>query len=643
MKRLLLLLNVCLLVSISNQLNAQKLKGQALTDSLIKELPTLKDDTTKAKILNAIAWSSIDIASDKARIYAERALALSERLGWKYGICVANNTIGVIYKNEADYDQALTYLKKSFNVGQEIGNKSRMAMALNNIANVLDIRGEFPKALDASLEALKLASQVADSGLMGNVANTIGAIYYDAEIDLDKAVEYWQMALDIYERLEIEYGQIDALINIGLVYTEKEDAPHSLEYYRRGLRLANQYQNKRAEIIALTNIGGVYIRSKEYTKALDTLQLAVQLSTKSGDSTSLGYTLVKTGYLYSEMGDYSKAITYYSRGIKIFENINQLDDLVTAYHALFFANRQAGNDKAAIKALEQYIVYKDSVFNRENTAELARLEVKGEYEKKQIADSIHNAEAQKLTAVKLQRQRTMAFSGIGMAVLLLAFSIFVFRNNKKLAIEKNKSETLLYNILPEEIASELKDRGATTAQQFDNVTVLFTDFVNFTTAGERMGSQALVEELHSCFKVFDDIMERHGIEKIKTIGDAYLAVCGLPTANERHAEKTVQAAQEIKTFMLQRREQLGDKTFEIRIGVHSGEVVAGIVGVKKFAYDIWGDTVNTAARMEQNSEAGKINISQTTYKLVQDKFTCIYRGELEAKNKGMLKMYFVEG
>lgn len=218
----------------------------------------------------------------------------------------------------------------------------------------------------------------------------------------------------------------------------------------------------------------------------------------------------------------------------------------------------------------------------------------------------------------------------------------VAERTSEIVEEKKKSDDLLYNILPQEVASELRERGATTAHQFDKVTVLFTDFVDFTIAGERMGSQALVEELHNCFKVFDDIMTKYGIEKIKTIGDAYMAVCGLPRADDRHAEKVVAAALEIRSFTQQRRQQLGDRTFDIRIGIHSGEVVAGIVGVKKFAYDIWGDTVNTAARMEQNSEPGKINISQTTYDLVNNSFTCTYRGEFDAKNKGKLKMYFVE-
>ena len=216
------------------------------------------------------------------------------------------------------------------------------------------------------------------------------------------------------------------------------------------------------------------------------------------------------------------------------------------------------------------------------------------------------------------------------------------KQHGELKLEKKKSDDLLRNILPEEIAEELKEKGTSAAKYFDHVSVLFTDFVAFTKAGERMTPQELVNELHACFKAFDGIMSKYNIEKIKTIGDAYLAVCGLPVADERHAEHMVKAAQEIVQFMKARKLELGDKTFEIRIGIHSGAVVAGIVGVKKFAYDIWGDTVNTAARMEQNGEAGKINISETTFEIVKDKFDCTYRGQITAKNKGELKMYFVE-
>lgn len=219
----------------------------------------------------------------------------------------------------------------------------------------------------------------------------------------------------------------------------------------------------------------------------------------------------------------------------------------------------------------------------------------------------------------------------------------VAERTSEIVAEKHKSDELLRNILPEEIAEELKQKGSSEARYFDHVTVIFTDFVDFTKAGERLSPQELVDELDTCFKEFDRIISKYDIEKIKTIGDAYLAVSGLPAPDNQHAVHTVQAALEIMEFMQQRRKDYPNKSFDIRIGIHSGAVVAGIVGVKKFAYDIWGDTVNTAARMESSSEANKINISNDTYELVKEHFACTYRGEVAAKNKGDMDMYFVDG
>ncbi len=215
-----------------------------------------------------------------------------------------------------------------------------------------------------------------------------------------------------------------------------------------------------------------------------------------------------------------------------------------------------------------------------------------------------------------------------------------FRSYRQLSKEKKRSDELLLNILPSEVADELKEKGGAQARQYDEVSVLFTDFVQFTTVAEQLTPQELVKELHECFTAFDSIIVRLGLEKIKTIGDAYLAVCGLPSSDPRHAQNTVQAGIEIRDFIEERREK--GRVFDIRVGINSGPVVAGIVGVKKFAYDIWGDTVNTAARMEQHGEAGKINISQATYELVKDEFACVQRGRIAAKNKGEMDMYFVE-
>jgi class 3 adenylate cyclase len=191
--------------------------------------------------------------------------------------------------------------------------------------------------------------------------------------------------------------------------------------------------------------------------------------------------------------------------------------------------------------------------------------------------------------------------------------------------EKQKADTLLHNILPKEVAEELKAKGKTEARLFEHVTVLFTDFVNFTGTSERMSPHELVEELDACFKAFDLIMEKHGLEKIKTIGDAYMAVSGLPVERPDHARAAVEAAREILAYVNWRRNE-GTLIFDIRIGLHTGPVVAGIVGHTKFAYDIWGDAVNVASRMENTGEVGRIHISEAVYNLVKDHILCEYRG-----------------
>ena len=302
--------------------------------------------------------------------------------------------------------------------------------------------------------------------------------------------------------------------------------------------------------------------------------------------------------------------------------------------------KEEGNMDSAFLYLQKYVAINDSLYGQSARARFEKMAIS---QRDEIA-----ASEIRIKDVELQKQKAVIYSSIALTILFSLSSLIIFRNFRKqkstnnlLSAEKQKSEMLLLNILPTEVAEELKEKGVADAKHFENVTVLFTDFVNFTEAGERMSPQALIDELHTCFKSFDDITTKYNVEKIKTIGDAYLAVAGLPTADPLHAEHIVRAAIDINAFMQDRLAKIGNSTFEIRIGIHSGSVVAGIVGVKKFAYDIWGDTVNTAARMEQNSEAGKINISATTYELVKDKFACEYRGEIDAKGKGMLKMYYV--
>ena len=273
---------------------------------------------------------------------------------------------------------------------------------------------------------------------------------------------------------------------------------------------------------------------------------------------------------------------------------------------------------------------------------------------------VRNLELYKERAtIKLEREnnkRNQLLFILGIGVLVLIFVLIEYLRkrksttvlrvkNEEIKTEKDKSDGLLLNILPKSIATELKESGKTSSYHYQGVTVMFTDFKGFTTYAGLNNPEDVVAMLDFYFRGFDEIISKYPIEKIKTIGDAYLCVSGAPEENDDHAINIVQAALDFQEFVkanAHRKFGVGSELLEMRIGIHTGPLVAGVVGSKKFAYDVWGDTVNEAGRMEQAGEEGQINVSETVVEACGNAFQFIYRGELEAKNKGKLKMYFVK-
>ncbi len=363
------------------------------------------------------------------------------------------------------------------------------------------------------------------------------------------------------------------------------------------------------------------------------LKLAVEIGDKTMQATALG----NIGFDYMRLGKFKEAEEYLKQAIAKADSTGIKDKNFDfeIYISQFYDT--TGRPELALEHYKRAMVLKDTLFNVQKGKQMTRNEMNYEFDKK---EAIAKAEQEK----KDVRQRTIRNSIIGILAGVLVFLIVVYRQRNKIKTGKKRSDELLLNILPEEVAEELKEKGSAEAKAFDEVTVMFTDFKGFTTIAENLTAKELVAEIDYCFKGFDDIIHKYGIEKIKTIGDSYMAAGGLPIPNKTHAKDVVSAALEIVQFMeahKQQRLKEGKPIFEIRIGINTGHVVAGIVGVKKFAYDIWGDTVNLASRMESSGEPGKINISGTTYELVKNDFTCTYRGKIQAKNKGEVDMYFV--
>lgn len=289
--------------------------------------------------------------------------------------------------------------------------------------------------------------------------------------------------------------------------------------------------------------------------------------------------------------------------------------------------------------------------------------------KDQMADSIVRAQQERdiqtqqrmLAEAETQKTRSDALRnllGVVAAFVLVLAGLFYFRyrakrrtvdelaqKNARIEEEQKRSDSLLLNILPSAIAQELKANNKVAARKYDQATVMFLDFKGFTNIAEQLSPELLVEELDYCFSNFDRIIGQYRIEKIKTIGDAYLCASGLSDKNSSPSD-TVKAALEIQDFlqhMKAERLNRGMPFFEARVGIHTGAVVAGVVGSKKFAYDIWGDTVNIAARMQEACEPGQVNVSESAYSLTKYEFEWQSRGRIAAKNKGDLEMYYVKG
>ncbi|WP_299124538.1 adenylate/guanylate cyclase domain-containing protein [uncultured Winogradskyella sp.] len=234
----------------------------------------------------------------------------------------------------------------------------------------------------------------------------------------------------------------------------------------------------------------------------------------------------------------------------------------------------------------------------------------------------------------------ISITGFICLILISSLSVLIDKSEESLMAEQKKSDDLLHNILPANIIRDLKESGKTIPKRHKNITVLFTDFENFTKLVASISAITLVNELNDIFGRFDEIMEETEVEKIETIGDSYMAACGLEKEMTNHATNCIRAAQMMLSY-LEERNKSHEIKWKMRVGIHSGTVVAGVVGKKKFAYDLFGDTINTASRIESAGEAGKINISSSTYEQIKNDFTCLSRGKIFAKGKGNLEMYFV--
>ncbi len=526
--------------------------------------------------------------------------------------------------------------------------------------------GDAEKELESCMTRLKLVQQQADPALEGDALNNIGmAFWYQG--NMDEAGAYFRRAMDRDGKMGDTLAMAIQLGNVvSAMGTDHLDS--NLALLRRSLMLmerSNAQSAKASKAWMLQNIGETLADMGDIDSAY--IYYDRSLALRESIDHRMGQIHVHRAIteLLVKQQRWKEALQHIDKGIRIAEQ-NGYRDTYREYDLRSTILARLGRYKEALDDHIRSVALHDTIVNEGNSKALVQQTMRYEYGKKLLADSLSFAADKAVQAKEIQKQKVIRNGFVGGFALVALFAGVFFLQRNRISKARKRSDELLLNILPEEVAEELKAKGEAEAVHIDQVTVLFTDFKGFTAMSERLSPKELVKDLHECFSAFDAICEKHGIEKIKTIGDAYMAAGGLPTPNTTHPTDVIRAALEMRDFIADGKERkiaAGLPYFEIRIGIHTGPVVAGIVGVKKFQYDIWGDTVNTASRMESSGEVGKVNISEATYRLVVSsqlsvvseggpdrhlttdnqqllKFTP--RGKVQAKGKGEMEMYFVE-
>jgi adenylate cyclase len=626
-----------LLIMVSAVSSAQ----QSVIDSLKRVISVSQEDTNKVKTINALSKVYFSTDPSTSVRYSEEAKKLSEKLQYKKGLALSLKNIGIGYYQQGKYANAITNWDKAMALWFSMGDKLGVSNMLNNEGSVYFNQGDYAKSLELYLKSLKIAEEINDTLRIVTVLYNIGAVYSIKQATWKKAKQNYLKALPLAIKINDNYSIGNITVNLGELYFKEEDYNTALNYFKQSLKA---YEGSENVPYSLNWIGRVYEKWKDYQNAILMHQEAFDISKKLDAKLDMTISLLGLASTYQQKGNLSLAQSTYMQAKAIADELHANEQLQQVYEGLANVYASVNDYKNAYKYQQLLLVIKDTVYNIETDKKLQGLAFGFEIEKKQNQINLltKDVEIQQQIA---ENQRIVRNGFIGGFIVVLLFAgVFLFQRNR-ISKEKKRSEELLLNILPAEIAEELKEKGEAEAQLIDEVTVLFTDFKGFTKISEKLSPKDLVKDIHECFSAFDLIMGKYGMEKIKTIGDSYMAAGGLPSPNNTHAVDAVKAALEIRKFIEEGKAEKiaqGKPFFEIRIGIHTGPVVAGIVGVKKFAYDIWGDTVNTASRMESSGEAGKVNISGSTYELVKDNFTCTYRGKVEAKSKGMVDMYFVE-
>lgn len=612
-------------------------------DSLKFILESANEDTAKVNLLVELSTFYSRSSGQEAIQYGIEARDLAQTINFQEGEAQALKYIGMAYYHMAKYYDAITYWQSSFEISDEIGDLVGVSNMQNNIGTVYFNQGDDNKAIDYYLLSLINGQKANNKLRIATALVGIGNVYLSKPLTYDKALDFF-----LYQALPIckEINDLTALgttyVNIGEIYLNWNRIDSALFYFEKS-RITLEQSGVDVSY-TLNNMGKAQFIMGDIDLAFDYHQQAFDQAKRSDSRLHMSQALIGLGIIHKERGDFIKARDAFQEAKDIANSIETPKEEKEAVEGLAITYAKMGEFPNAYQFQILYGQLKDTIYNAENEKRITAL-IQDNKITRQEGDI-------KLNLIEIKQQKIVKKALLVGLLLIFIIAFIIFRNylakvkvNKILDKQNEEIDGLLLNILPEEVARELQEFGYATPRDYKSVSVLFTDFKGFSSIAKDMDPADLVNELSSFFVAFDKIIDKYNLEKIKTIGDAYMCAGGIPSPNESHPEDTLRAGLEMQMFMKEnnvKRRAEGKVPWYLRVGIHTGPLVAGVVGEKKYAYDIWGSTVNIASRMESNGEVGKVNVSQTTYDLINHKYSCQHRGKIYAKNVGDIDMYFVE-
>jgi len=610
-------------------------------------------NSTRINAIHNLIWDHYTQTNQDSGIHlAEQYLEFAKKNGKQRDVADALLTAGRLYARKGSSVVSNTLLDQSLRIAEEIGDSLLIGECYsvkgsneNGTGDLLTGHKFLLKALAINKKTGNQQFEAYDYGNLGNIFAALGMY--------EEAKDYYSKMKDLSGNKDNAFTLAATTSNLGLLYLQLGDTTKALEFKMKGLQLSINGDFLAFQANNYHDLLNIYIARNQLDSSIKYLNDLKIVSEKLNNPVYYSFYHYAAGAIHLMQKKYQKAVVDCQKAydLSIEGQVPEIEK--SSCTCLYMAYKGLGNDR---KALEYFELI--DLINTKDQKEKMKTGLQREEFKNQLAaDSLQQLEEKRIVQEAHQQEvakknRTRNILGTsGLIVLLIAGGLYsrnryIQKAKNVIEEERDRSDNLLLNILPEEIAKELKEKGKADARDFDMVSMLFTDFKQFTQASEKLSAQVLVGEINACFEAFDAIMEKYSIEKIKTIGDAYMAAGGLPIPSDDSVKNTILAGLEMQEFIVKRKKERDEKglpAFEMRVGIHTGPVVAGIVGVKKFQYDIWGDTVNTANRMESYSADGMVNISKATYDLVKEEpeFEFESRGKIEVKGKGEMEMFFV--